>query len=142
MSKCEECTCKACKTVVFSLSNMQICDVFIAVFVVAAQEPEARFSKVPKLFGRISGYIFLFVSSKRKASRGMKLCSYFTLYSLYNMKRPALQDKWVAVLPVASRARKICETFEERTPGAEEGKVIATNTTNAKYRSRKHLKSH
>ena len=58
------------------------------------------------------------------------------------MKRPALQDKWVAVLPVASRARNICETFEKRTPGAEEGKVMATNTTNAKYRSRKHLKSH
>ena len=85
MSKCEKCTCKACKTVVFSLSNMQICDVFVAVLVVAAQEPGARFSKVPKLFGRISGYIFLFVSSKRKASRGMKLCSSFTSYSLYNI---------------------------------------------------------
>ena len=28
--------------------------------------PGARFSKVPKLFGRISGYIIHFVSSKRK----------------------------------------------------------------------------
>ena len=28
--------------------------------------PEARFSKVPKLFGRISGDIILFASSKRR----------------------------------------------------------------------------
>ena len=67
--------CQICKFVTF----------FVAVLVVAAQEPGARFSKVPKLFGRISGYIFLFVSSKRKASRGMKLCSSFTSYSLYNL---------------------------------------------------------
>ena len=31
-----------------------------------ARGPGARFSKVPKLFGRISGDIFLFVSSKRR----------------------------------------------------------------------------
>ena len=44
----------------------------------------ARYSKVPKRFGHISGDTSLFVSSKRKASRGMKLCSYFTIYYLYN----------------------------------------------------------
>ena len=49
------------------------------------------------------------------------------------MKTPASQNEWVAVLPVAFRARKVCETFEKRAPRAEEGKVIATNTTNAIY---------
>ena len=34
--------------------------------VILLPRPGARFSKVPKLFGRISGYIILFVSSKRK----------------------------------------------------------------------------
>ena len=36
MSKTEKCTCKACKTICFSLSNKQICDALVAiVFVVA-----------------------------------------------------------------------------------------------------------
>ena len=39
-----------------------------------------RFSKVPKLFGRILGDII-----KTKASRGTTLCSYFHFYSLYNV---------------------------------------------------------
>ena len=62
------------------------------------------------------------------------------------MKRPALQEKWVAVLPVASRARKICETFEKRTPRAEEGKVIATKYNKCQVSfsqaSEKSLKAH
>ena len=33
---------------------------------ISVLEPGARFSKVPKLFGRISGDIFLFVSSKQR----------------------------------------------------------------------------
>ena len=36
MSKDEKCTCKACKKYCFSLSNMQICRVFVAVVVVVA----------------------------------------------------------------------------------------------------------
>ena len=39
--------------------------------------PEARFSKVPKLFGRIS--------DDAKASRGTKLYIYFNFPSLYNI---------------------------------------------------------
>ena len=42
----------------------------------------ACFSKVPKLFGRISGNSLCIF--KTKASRGTKLCSYFCFYSLYN----------------------------------------------------------
>ena len=34
MSKNEKCTCKACKNTDLSLSNMQICGDFVAVFVV------------------------------------------------------------------------------------------------------------
>ena len=44
----------------------------------------ARFSKVPRLFGRNSGDIILCIF-KTKASRGTKLCSYFDFYSLYNI---------------------------------------------------------
>ena len=33
MSKDEKCTCKACKNTFFSLSNIQICKVFVAVVV-------------------------------------------------------------------------------------------------------------
>ena len=36
MSKDEKCTCKACEKYCFSLSNMQICGVFVAVVVVVA----------------------------------------------------------------------------------------------------------
>jgi len=43
---------------------------------------------------------------KAKVSRGTKLCSYLNFYSLYNMKRPASQNKWVGVLWMAFRARK------------------------------------
>ena len=39
MSKDEKCTCKACKNTVFTLSNMQICGVFVAVVVVVAYVP-------------------------------------------------------------------------------------------------------
>ena len=50
-----------------------------------------------------------------KASRGTKLCSYFNLYSLYNIwKGPALQSKRVRVLRIAFRARKGFRTFEKR----------------------------
>ena len=46
--------------------------------------PGARFSKVPKLFGRISGYISLCIF-RAKASRGTKLCIYFNFDSFYNI---------------------------------------------------------
>ena len=36
MSKDEKCTCKACQNTIFSLSNMQICGLFVAVVVVVA----------------------------------------------------------------------------------------------------------
>ena len=36
MSRNEKYTCKACKTIVFSLSNMHICEVLVAVVVVVA----------------------------------------------------------------------------------------------------------
>ena len=42
----------------------------------------ARFSKVPKLFGRISGDI-LFVSSKRKSLESRIFAVIIVLYSLY-----------------------------------------------------------
>ena len=43
--------------------------------------PGARFSKVPKLFGWHNSLCIF----KTKVFRDMKLCSYFNLYSLYNI---------------------------------------------------------
>ena len=41
------------------------------------------------------------------------------LFPLQHMKRPALQNKQVAVLRMAFRARKVLGTFEKRAPGVE-----------------------
>ena len=47
--------------------------------------PGARFSKVPKLFGRISGDIILFVSSKRKRleARNFEVIFIFIPFTTY-----------------------------------------------------------
>ena len=49
--------------------------------------PGARFSKVPKLFGRISGDIILFVSSKRRRleARNFAVILVFILFATYEM---------------------------------------------------------
>ena len=77
--------------------------------------PGACFSKVPKLFGRISGDTILFVSSKRRRLEARKL--FLFLFPLQHMKRQALQNKQVIVLRLAFRARKVVGTFEKRAPG-------------------------
>ena len=76
------------------------------------------FLESPETLRRNSGYIFLFVSSKRKASRGMKLCSSFTSYSLYNLWKGQLYRisgsqfyLWLFGL------EKVFGTFEKRAPG-------------------------
>ena len=52
--------------------------------------PGVRFSKVPKLLGRISGNIILFVSSKRKRLEAQDILTLF--FPLQHAKRPALQN--------------------------------------------------
>ena len=47
--------------------------------------PGARFSEVPRLFGRISGDIILFVSSKRRRLGARNFAKFLNFYSLYNM---------------------------------------------------------
>ena len=51
--------------------------------------PGACFSKVPKLFGRISSDIILFVSSKRRRLEAL-IGSYFYFNSLYNIGKDQL----------------------------------------------------
>mgnify|MGYP006862621742 CR=1 FL=1 len=46
--------------------------------------------KSPKLFGRISGDIILFVSSKRRRLEARNCGSYFNFYSLYNLWKEQL----------------------------------------------------
>ena len=49
-----------------------------------------RAGKVFGTFGRISGDIILFISSKRWRLGGTKLCIYFYFYSLYNILKGQL----------------------------------------------------
>ena len=78
----------------------------------------ARFSKVPKLFGRISDYILFFVSSKRRCLKERK-CFFFFFFTFYSckekhVKRPIFQNKLVGVSRMAFRAPKGFETLEEQ----------------------------
>ena len=74
----------------------------------------ARFSKVPKLFGRILGDIILFVSVKRRCFEARNF--FLFLFRLQYMKRLASQNKWVRVLLMAFRTRKVFGTFEKLAP--------------------------
>ena len=78
--------------------------------------PGTRFSKVPKLFGRILGDIILFVSSKR---RRLEARNFAVIFILQHMKRPALHNKQIVVLRMAFRARKVLGTFRETGSRAE-----------------------
>ena len=93
--------------------------------------PGACFSKVPKRFGRISGDIILFVSSKRRhlEARNFAVINFLFLFPLQLMKRPALQNKQVVVFQMAFRAQKVLGTFEKRAPGAHFSKVPRTFRT-------------
>ena len=51
----------------------------------------ARFSKVPKPFGRISGDIIHFVSSKRKRLEARNIAVILILFPLQHMKRSAFR---------------------------------------------------
>ena len=86
-------------------------------FLWLTQAPGAHFSKVPKLFGCISGDIILFVSSKQRRYKTLELFSF--LFPLQHMKRPASQNKRVRVLRTAFRGWKVFGTFEKRDPGSK-----------------------
>ena len=80
--------------------------------------PRACFSKVPKLFGRISGDIkFSMYLQNEGVLRHETLQLFLFLFPLRHMKRPALQNKQAGVLRMAFRARKDFGTFEKRAPG-------------------------
>ena len=72
------------------------------------------FSKVPKLFGRISGDIILFVSSKRRPLEARNfaailICDLFITYEKTSFNR-------FGVLRMPFRARKVLGTFETQAP--------------------------
>ena len=76
----------------------------------------ARFSKVPKLFGRISG--------DEGVPRHETLQLFSFLSPLQHMKRSALQNKQVVILRMAFRVRKVLGTFEKRAPGLKMCMVV------------------
>ena len=91
-----------------------------------AWPPPARFSNVPKLFGRISGDIVLFVSSKRRRLKAWNFAVIliFLPFATYE-KTPALQNERVGVLGTAFRARKVFGTFEKRVTGPPTSWIVS-----------------
>ena len=94
-------------------------------FGTSEKQSKARgpFLESPETFGRISGDIILFVSSKRRRLEPRNFAVIFILFRLQHIKRPALQNKQVVVLRMAFRARKVLGTFEKRPPGPTEGEI-------------------
>ena len=81
------------------------------------RKPGAFFLKVPKLFGRISGDIILFVSSKRRRLEAQNFAVIFIFIPFPKYEKTSLQNKQGGVLQMAFRARKVFGTFEKRSPG-------------------------
>ena len=79
---------------------------------------EPHFSKVPKIFGRISGDPILFESSKQRGleARNFAVISIFILFTTYE-KKTALLSMQVGVLQMAFLTRELFGTFEKRAPG-------------------------
>ena len=65
---------------------------------------------------RFSGDIVLLVSSKPRRLEARTLHLFSFLFPLQHMKRLTLQSKWVAVLRMAFRARKVFGTFQKQAP--------------------------
>ena len=61
-------------------------------------------------------YFSLYLQNK-SVSRHETLQLFEIVFPLQHIKRPALQNKRVAVLEMAFRARKVLGTFEKRAPG-------------------------
>ena len=80
--------------------------------------------KVPKLVGRISGDIILFVSSKRRRFEARN----FTAITV-------LQNERLGVLPMAFRTRKVFGTLEKGALGLfnKKSDLFVFLTTQSKY---------
>jgi len=76
----------------------------------------ACFSKVPKLFGRISGDIILFFSKRRRPKHETLQLSSFLFLLQRHMKRPALQNKQAVILRMAFSGPKSSGDFRETGP--------------------------
>ena len=61
--------------------------------------PGARFSKVPILFGSISGDMILFLSSKRRRleAQNFAVALTFIPFTTYEKTRPQLFKGWIAL---------------------------------------------
>ena len=82
------------------------------------QLPGACLSKVPKLFGPISGATIPFISSQRRGSKPSNFAIFLVFLTLKHVKlKINLQNKRIAVLQLAFRARKVRGTFEKQAPG-------------------------
>ena len=110
--------------------------------------PGAYFSKVPKLFGRISGDMIRFVASKVRRLEARNFAVILFLFPLQHIKRRALQNKQVGVLRIAFRARTVFGTFgpesfrDFRETGPSSAIVLFLKTegrTHRRYITARHL---
>ena len=85
------------------------------------QKSATRFSKVPKLFGRVSGDLILLTYLQNEGvSRHEPLQSFSVVFPLQHVKKPALQNQRFGVLRMAFRACKVFGTFEKQATGHEQ----------------------
>ena len=70
----------------------------------------------PALFSRRLWEGRMGPTQKTAARRLETLQLFLFLFPLQHVKSPALQDKWIAVLRMAFRTRKVFGTLEKRRP--------------------------
>ena len=80
--------------------------------------PVTCFSKVPKLFGPISGATIAFITSQRQGFKPSNFAILLVFLLLKKCKKiNFFQNKRIAVWQLAFRALKVLRTFEKRAPG-------------------------
>ena len=88
--------------------------------------------QVPRLSGRVSGDLILFVSSKQRRleARNFAVILMFVPFTIYE-KISFIQNKLVGALRMAFQAQEVFGTFEKRAPGLE--KVLVNNSPATVY---------
>ena len=90
-------------------------------------EPKREGSKVPKLFGRISGDLILFVSSERRGleARNFAVISPFILFTTYD-KNQLCRVSGSEFYEWLFWPEKVFGTYEERAPEPLSGLRLVT----------------
>ena len=88
------------------------------------QAPGTCFSKVPKLYGRISGDIILYVSSKLRPLEARNFAVIFIFNPFTTYEKTSFTE-WAGLsLRMAFQARKVLGTFEKRAPVSRKSRAL------------------